>query len=297
MIPLNYHHLYYFWVVVKSGSITAARERLQLAQPTLSLQLAQLERSCGGRLLERTRQGVTVTPLGRQVFEHCERIFSEGEALASTLKAGTAPPSVRVGVEATVPREAVLTLLERARAWAPNVRLGLFTGAGGLIARVKRRSLDVVMTSTDPAAELGQGFRVRVAGESPLSFVVHKELARRGETLKQALSRLPLLLRPSGHPIREQTDAFLARQGVAAKIEGEVDDVEVLKRLVVGRRGAATLPQVAVADELAAGRLVRLHDKSIGIIDRQWLAGPATFSGTPEARELLAALMDKFSVN
>ncbi|MBI5202122.1 MAG: LysR family transcriptional regulator, partial [Elusimicrobia bacterium] len=78
MIPLNYHHLYYFWVVAKAGSITAARERLLLAQPTLSLQLAQLERACGGRLLERSRQGVTLTPLGQQVFEHCERIFSEG---------------------------------------------------------------------------------------------------------------------------------------------------------------------------------------------------------------------------
>ena len=33
MIPLNYHHLYYFWVTAKSGSIAAARERrLALAQ-------------------------------------------------------------------------------------------------------------------------------------------------------------------------------------------------------------------------------------------------------------------------
>ena len=42
MIPLNYHHLYYFFVIAKEGSIAKACEKLFLAQPTLSTQLKQL---------------------------------------------------------------------------------------------------------------------------------------------------------------------------------------------------------------------------------------------------------------
>lgn len=295
MIPLNYHHLYYFWTVAKSGSITAARERLLLAQPTLSLQLAQLEKSCGGRLLERSRQGVTLTPLGQQVFDHCERIFCEGDALASFLKSGPGSPTVRVGIEGTIPREAVLALVDRARAWAPGVRLGLFGGAVGLISRFRRRNYDLLLLSRDPSSELGPGFRVRLAGELPVSFFVRRDLARKGETLKQAFARLPLLLRPQGHPVREQTDAYFARQGISPRIEAELDDAELLKRLVLEGRGAAGLQHLALGPD--ARRLVRLQEKPVGIVDRLWLAGPTHVSGAPEARDLVTAMMEKFSVN
>ena len=39
---LNYHHLLYFWTVVREGTIAAAAQKLQLAQPTISTQLRSL---------------------------------------------------------------------------------------------------------------------------------------------------------------------------------------------------------------------------------------------------------------
>ena len=33
---LNYHHLLYFWVVAREGSVAKASEELRLAQPTIS---------------------------------------------------------------------------------------------------------------------------------------------------------------------------------------------------------------------------------------------------------------------
>ena len=50
---LNYHHLLYFWTVVREGGISKAAEKLRLAQPTISAQIRQLEESLGGRLFER----------------------------------------------------------------------------------------------------------------------------------------------------------------------------------------------------------------------------------------------------
>src|SRR5205823_177569 len=40
---LNYHHLLYFWMVAKHGSITRASTELRLAHPTISGQIHQLE--------------------------------------------------------------------------------------------------------------------------------------------------------------------------------------------------------------------------------------------------------------
>ena len=48
MSTLNYRHLYYFWVVAKEGSVTRASEKLRLAQPTISGQLAVFEDAIAG---------------------------------------------------------------------------------------------------------------------------------------------------------------------------------------------------------------------------------------------------------
>lgn len=45
MHGLNYHHLVYFWLVAREGSIARAAELLHLAHPTISKQLHQLEAS------------------------------------------------------------------------------------------------------------------------------------------------------------------------------------------------------------------------------------------------------------
>ena len=49
---LNYHHLLYFWVVAREGSISRACEQLNLAQPTISGQIRDLEKSLRKRLLK-----------------------------------------------------------------------------------------------------------------------------------------------------------------------------------------------------------------------------------------------------
>ena len=46
MTWLNYHHLLYFWTVVREGSVSAAGRKLHLAQPTVSGQIKELERQC-----------------------------------------------------------------------------------------------------------------------------------------------------------------------------------------------------------------------------------------------------------
>lgn len=47
---LNNHHLLYFWVVAKDGSIARASEVLRLAHPTISAQIHLLEDVPGEKL-------------------------------------------------------------------------------------------------------------------------------------------------------------------------------------------------------------------------------------------------------
>jgi DNA-binding transcriptional LysR family regulator len=59
-------HLLYFVTVAEEGQITRAARRLHIAQPALSLAIAQLESDLGVALLERHSRGVSLTPAGEQ---------------------------------------------------------------------------------------------------------------------------------------------------------------------------------------------------------------------------------------
>ena len=66
---LNYHHLLYFWVVAKHGSITQASKELHLAHPTISGQLRRLEEVLGEKLFARKGRNLVLTDSGRIAAE------------------------------------------------------------------------------------------------------------------------------------------------------------------------------------------------------------------------------------
>ena len=82
---LNYHHLLYFWMVAKEGGITAAAERLHLAQPTLSSQIQKLEKSMGVKLFDRVGRGLVLSETGHTVFRYADEIFSLGREMTDAL--------------------------------------------------------------------------------------------------------------------------------------------------------------------------------------------------------------------
>ena len=69
---LNYHHLLYFWLVVREGGIQPAAKRLRLTHPTISAQLKQLEESLGAELFDRSRRQLQLTETGRMAYAYAE---------------------------------------------------------------------------------------------------------------------------------------------------------------------------------------------------------------------------------
>ena len=65
---LNYHHLLYFWMVVREGSVTRAATELRLGQPTVSAQIRTLEEALGEKLFSRVGRNLALTDIGRVVF-------------------------------------------------------------------------------------------------------------------------------------------------------------------------------------------------------------------------------------
>ena len=113
---LNYHHLLYFWMIAREGSIARACQQLQLAQPTMSKQLRQLERAVNQKLFHRAGRNLVLTEAGQVVFRYAEEIFSLGQELTDVLRGKPvgSPMRLLVGLPDVLSKLVAYRLLEPA---------------------------------------------------------------------------------------------------------------------------------------------------------------------------------------
>ena len=83
---LNYHHLLYYWTVVRTGTVAAASTELKLAPPTISVQIRRLEEQMGEKLLRRSGRHVVPTEMGKVVYRYADEIFTLGRELVDTVR-------------------------------------------------------------------------------------------------------------------------------------------------------------------------------------------------------------------
>lgn len=82
MNDIDWALLQTFLAVAKHGSFSQAARRENLAQPTISRHIAQLEDQLGYRVLERARSGVTLTPAGLAILEQANRMAEAAAMIA-----------------------------------------------------------------------------------------------------------------------------------------------------------------------------------------------------------------------
>ena len=298
MIPINYHQLYYFWTIAKLGSYRAASERLYLAVSTLSTQIGDLEKSLSMRLFERDRRGVTLTPSGRAVYERCERIFTEGDALAAMVNNGPAAiaPVLRLGVPPSISAWIVLKVLDFLSVKAPGVHVSVFGASQTeLQERLRKHALDVAVTNFDYTVVLGQDFASRLAARVPVSFVGTPKVKRLIKRFPKDLEKVPLLARTVEDPIRRAVDRYLRENEVRQNLEIEIENTLLIRLLALQGRGAAAIDTLTISEDLKAGRLVKLHARPTGMMEHVWILYNARPKPDKALAQAISALANEFS--
>ena len=78
---INLKHLECFIKVAQLGSINKAAQALFISQPHLGKIIHDLENEMGYLLLNRSNQGVTLTPEGEEFLKHAARVLEEMNCL------------------------------------------------------------------------------------------------------------------------------------------------------------------------------------------------------------------------
>ncbi|MGI8420839.1 MAG: LysR family transcriptional regulator [Gaiellaceae bacterium] len=249
-----------FVAVARRGSVTETARDLFITQPALTARLNALERALGVTLLARRRSGARLTPAGRAFLPYAERALAavaDGRQLLAALDRGSTG-QVSIGASPAVSTYALPPLLRRFSADHPGVELAVRTGhSEEVLDLVKRGEVEVGLTRLlrDPEIESFPLY------EDELVLVVaygHRFVASGWVRLEQ-LGEESFVLFDRSSSYHELTGALFRDAGIAPRGSMELDNIDSAKKMVELGLGIALLPQIAVAGELAQGRLHRIR--------------------------------------
>ncbi len=292
---LNYHHLLYFWVVAREGSIASACERLHLAQPTISSQLRKLEKSIGQRLFKRVGRNLVLTETGQLVLRYADEIFSAGRELTDVLqgKPTGSPMRFLVGVADVVPKLIAYRLLEPALDLPEPIRVVCDEAkVDHLLMELAVHRLDIVLSDSPVSPTTNVRAYSHLLGECGVSVFGTANLARKLRPgFPKSLNGSPLLVARENTALRRSLDYWFDSKDIRPIIVGEFTDSALLKAFGQAGVGVFVAPSV-IQNEICRqyrvrpiGEIPDVRERFYAISVERKLRHPAVVAISEAARE------------
>jgi DNA-binding transcriptional LysR family regulator len=278
----SFEQLGVFAAVADAGSFSAAARRLRRAQSVVSYAIGQLEQSLGVPLFDRSGRVPVLTEAGRALLADARRAGAAVDSLrarATSLQAGL-EAELRVGIDVMFPNAAMVRVLQAFAVAFPTVSLRLCIEALGGVAELVAAGECDLGVSTELAA-MPAVIRQRPIGRVRLVPVAapHCPMAREPCPLG------PEVVREATQIVLTDRTALTRGQDIAVlslKV-WRIGDLGAKHALLRAGLGWGNMPEPLVAEDLAAGRLVRLallegrnHDYPLSLIQRgDVVLGPA----------------------
>ena len=292
---LNYHHLLYFWVIAREGSIKQACEVLTLSQPALSAQLRALEEAMGEKLFLRVKRKLVLTDVGKMAYRYAEEIFTLGQELANTLKGQEANRPIRlvVGIAEVVPKMVAYKLLKIVFKQFKHIKIICWEGRlERLLGELALHTLDIVLTDTPVPSTVSIAAHSHLLGETEVAIFGNERLARKyRRKFPQSLDGAPFLLPTPNSVLRRGVEEWFRKHNIHPLIVGEFEDGATMKAF--GQEGHGLFPgSSVVAAEIARqyqvrkiGHITGLTEHFYGITVDRRLKHPAVVAISETARE------------
>jgi len=256
-------HLRTFLTVAETENFTRAAERLGLTQPSISIQVKELETALGAQLFNRLGQKVALSPAGRafrtraalvlsKLSDACQAVQETEDLLAGHISLAVIPPL-------NVP-------------WIPPVLSRIAREHPGLaVTLIEKSSDDLESIVESGRCDLGVGIVSRAspnlkyellrADEIRLLVGPESPFARRRSVTAEEVGRERLVVLPESYVLRQLTNEAFRRARVLPRYVFEVDTIEAVLATVVESGLCTLMPAVVLERREELGlRAVKLAD-------------------------------------
>ncbi len=292
---LNYHHFMYFWMTVREGGIQAASRKLNLAHPTVSVQIKQLEERLGEKLFDRTHRKLKLTEAGELAFRYADEIFSLGQEFMDALHGQSSGRPVRlaVGISEAMPKLVVRNLLEPALRLETPVRLVCSEGRyDRLLGDLAVHRLDVVLADAPVPPTSGVKAFNHLLGECGVTFFAEPSLAKAlGSDFPALLDGAPMLVPTDTTSLGRALPQWWEENQLRPEVVAEFDDSALMKTFGRDGVGVFCTPTVMEADVIqqygarVLGRTDEIRERFYAISPERRLKNPAVVAICETARQ------------
>lgn len=285
---LNYHHLYYFHVIAREGSIAKASRILRIGQSALSIQLKRLEESLEVKLFERKAQKLKLTHFGEIVFNYATSIFKMGDEMLEAVKENRATTKVKLdvgildGVPKTVTHQLITAALKHADCFVSVVE----GSAPELFQALDQHKLHLILTNSHAPVGVKTEFFSKQVGEFPVVICASPKFKKLKKEFPESLNGQPFILPTSHSKLRADLDFFFEMNRIFPHVLGESQESELDRRLALSGHAIIAMSEHGVHEELASKKLVILG-KLTSVKEQIWLTSVQRHVANPVASSLL----------
>lgn len=288
---MDVKQLRYFIAIAEEGSLSAAAQRVSVAQPSLSQHVLALERELGVTLLERSPRGVSLTQSGGILLAHAREVTLALERAKEAVRQSGAEPQgeVAFGLPSSIAMVLSVPLAETVRQELPKVRLRAIDAMSGFIQTwLEDQSIDLGMLY-DASGVRHLSHRQLMTEE--LHFFSAPDAwpfkSRAGSAVRLAdLSPVELVLPSQHHGLRIMIDRIARSQGVALNVATEMDALSQIKTMAARGSGYTILAPAAAIDFVERGELIMAPIKEPHMIRPVYLVRNPAKPVTKASREL-----------
>ncbi len=257
MEPLDTTKLKTFVAIAQEGNFTRAAARLNLTQPTVSQQLATLEKSLGVTLIERHPRHLKLTAAGKTLLAYGERILTIcAEAKQRTREvAGKARRTLAVGVGHTLAIYLLPDILHELHRIQPDIDIRVRAGnTADLLVATAEGQVELALVGS-PAQHPKLAISAFMNDKLVVIVSVNDEWVGRQSVTLADVRKRTLLTRERGSALHASVETLLGENHLAGSKVIMLGETEAIKRSVEAELGIALIQGIAVQRELAQGFL------------------------------------------
>ena len=256
---MDIRNLTTFVHVAELGNFSRAAERLGYSQPTISVQIRQLEQELGFRLFDRIGHAVRLTDKGRDILAYAQQVCILCQQIVDDTVEEERETLIRVATSDSLSAPLLFECFPYIRAKHPNIHLELMTaGTEDLFHMLDHNEADIVCTLDSHIYNTNY----RIAGEKKVGvhFIVptRSHLANRDVLTKDDLMAQDMLLTEKGMSYRRLMDEWLAKESVEVRPVLEAGQTDLICSLVERGMGCAFLPDHVTDEAAARGTIKRM---------------------------------------
>ncbi|MEJ8569913.1 LysR family transcriptional regulator [Microbaculum marinum] len=259
---MDIRHLRYFIAISEERSLSAASQRLGVAQPSLSQHVIRLEGELGVQLLVRSPRGIVLTEEGQLLADRARDICDSLDRCVSDLRAagGIVRGTVAFGMPPSVSMVMSVPLAETIRVEYPQIRLQATEAMSGFIKTwIEDKTVDIGFLYDLDGKD---HFRATHILDEELCFFSAPEYwplsSPPGSPVALAeVAALDLILPTPSHGLRRTIEKHAHARHIEMNVVLEMDAMTQIKELAARGSGYTIFAPAAAHDFVARGELLK----------------------------------------